>query len=88
MPKVTISLPSELNTTARERETLERAFQTKLQGILRSRPGVSVSNIWGIRRVTTETVVARGGRPPKKAPKKAAKKAPKKAAGKKAAKKK
>lgn len=79
MPKVTISLPSELKTTARERETLQKAFQTKLRGVLRGRRGVSVSNIWDVQRITTETVV-RAGRP--------AKKRPKKAGGKKAAKKK
>lgn len=75
MPKVTINMPSELDDlTPSERATLNKAFKTRLQTVLRNHVFRAGDAIWNVNRVATEIIISRGERrrPSKKAAKKKA----------------
>ena len=75
MTKVTINMPKEfLDLTAQERVTLNKAFKTKLQTVLRNHAGRPSDAIWNVNRVSTEIIISKAvrRRPSKKTAKKKA----------------
>ncbi len=78
-PKVVVSIPESLQTTAGEREQLKRAFKTKIKSVVKPHDGGSAP-VTNVGRVVTEVVVVSGAAARKRrgAKRKAAKKAGKK----------
>ena len=62
MPTVTIRMPAVLDTTAREREILKKAFQTKIEGIIKSHQRLTDDNAYNVGSVSTEIILV-GGKP-------------------------
>ena len=60
MPKVTIRMPTVLDTTASERKILKDAFQTKIEGVLERHQRFTDDEQWNVGSVKTEIVLVRG----------------------------
>jgi len=58
-PKVVVSIPKSLQTTADERRKLKSAFKTKIQSIVQ--PSGGAGPITNVGRVVTEIIVTNGG---------------------------
>jgi len=78
-PKVTVSVPKSLKTTASERSQLKSAFRTKILQVVKPHSASPGNDITNVGRVVTQVVVVDGAAARKRGSKrKAGKKAGKK----------